>query len=449
MIDDIIMNGDDPMRENFLPFFSPVSAICLIYIQISNQKIKKSLFFGILILFLFVDYLTESIILLMFLIGLFLYSKFGINLDKKLSVFYSIYSVFWTILLSDVFETSFLMINGDFSTLYQNIIHYSSFLSAAFVNFLTFKLFDLDVIELRRDDTYVKENIVNKLNKMMGISFLIYLSIIMFVELASNQINYAISATIFMLTQLLLYFIFVGLLSTKIKNYLRILIGREKDKRYQQLKQYTDDIEMMQSELAGFNHDIKNILISYGEVVRSKKLDLIESEFNDIKKQLDFKLEENNIASPDLKNIKNPMIKGLLHQKEILAKQNNISLQFDIKDEIDQINMNKLNFIRIIGILLDNAIEEAVNSKRKKVIVGFVIEKNKIILDIVNSTDKTQIPLNEMFRDGYSTKEGEIRGKGLAIVWKLLQETINVKLQTNFNNQKFTQSLIIWNIDEI
>lgn len=78
-----------------------------------------------------------------------------------------------------------------------------------------------------------------------------------------------------------------------------------------------------------------------------------------------------------------------------------------------------------------------------------MIEKNKIILDIVNSTDKTQIPLNEMFRDGYSTKEGEIRGKGLAIVWKLLQETINVKLQTNFNNQKFTQSLIIWNIDEI
>lgn len=434
--------------EILLLFFIPTGSMIFVYNQISKERFKKIFFLGVLFLFVIHMYLNEIMLLILLFFGFYYYGKKICQKKHSLALFLSVYSILWTMLLSDAFQLFFMLTVEDFTTRYSNLIHYIGFLLVVLINFSTIELFDLEVDILKKNDEFIETKIIDPMNRVMAFSFLMYLLVIISFEYVSNQFSYAMASLIFVFFQILLYFIFIGLLSTKIKAYLYVQIEREKDQRYKQLEQYTDDIEGMQKEIAGFKHDIKNIWISFSEIIRSEDIALIESEFNEIKKALKVKLVNTDTASHDLSNLQNGVVKGLLHQKAILAKQQGISIQIDIQNVINQICMDKLDFVRVLGILLDNAIEEAVESKKKNLVVGIVCEEKHIITEIINSTDRKHIPINNIFKYGYSTKEGEDRGKGLAVVSDIIEETSNVELKTECSNNSFSQSLKIWNENE-
>ena len=88
---------------------------------------------------------------------------------------------------------------------------------------------------------------------------------------------------------------------------------------------------------------------------------------------------------------------------------------------------------RILGILLDNAFEEAVKTESKNVILSIIPLKTQIIYVIKNSCN-TVPDISKIFLNNYSTK-GENHGRGLSIVQNICNNYSNVFFNVKKSDQ--------------
>lgn len=58
-----------------------------------------------------------------------------------------------------------------------------------------------------------------------------------------------------------------------------------------------------------------------------------------------------------IENLKVREIKGLITTKILQAQENNIEITVEVADEITQIDMDAIQLSRVLGIIMDNAIE--------------------------------------------------------------------------------------------
>src|SRR5699024_3122355 len=102
----------------------------------------------------------------------------------------------------------------------------------------------------------------------------------------------------------------------------------------------------------------------------------------------------------------------------------------------------KVHFIRMISILMDNGIEEAVHSEAKILQLAFFeIEANQYFI-VRNSSEHGTIDLEQLYDKSYSSKKG-VRGYGLYALKKLLDQHHHVTLETSFEDSFFTQTLMM------
>lgn len=73
----------------------------------------------------------------------------------------------------------------------------------------------------------------------------------------------------------------------------------------------------------------------------------------------------NNLNLLNPQTINNPSIYSLLNNKYYQALQYGITMNFEIFSDLSTINFNIYEFTRILGILLDNAIEAAKETTEK------------------------------------------------------------------------------------
>lgn len=96
---------------------------------------------------------------------------------------------------------------------------------------------------------------------------------------------------------------------------------------------------------------------------------------------------------------------------------------------------------KIIGILLDNAIEATTTSQEKQIVLEFYKEKKNIIFYLENSV-KGKVDLEKINNQHYSTK-GKQRGYGLYIVNKIVSKSKFIELNQQCKNKKFITILEI------
>lgn len=106
--------------------------------------------------------------------------------------------------------------------------------------------------------------------------------------------------------------------------------------------------------------------------------------------------------------------------------------------------MNIIDLSRILGILLDNAIEASKESLEFKLKLAFIKTEKAIIIVISNSYKEKNISLNKIFKPNYSTK-GSGRGLGLNNLKKIIDDYDNVFLETKMIDNYFIQELQITN----
>ncbi|MCL2559201.1 MAG: GHKL domain-containing protein [Turicibacter sp.] len=141
-------------------------------------------------------------------------------------------------------------------------------------------------------------------------------------------------------------------------------------------------------------------------------------------------------------------LRFFLLSKADAAIKEGIRFTTEVSEEIQEVRIPVLDLIDILGIWLNNAIEEAVLTEDKWVHTSFILEKDQngmetLEIRVTNSCRQmADASLDAINRKGVSTK-GEGRGRGLAIVEELVSKHEEVYISTRVFDGKFMQLLEI------
>lgn len=209
---------------------------------------------------------------------------------------------------------------------------------------------------------------------------------------------------------------------------------------YNVLLKYLDKYEIELDEKRKIVHDFKNQLIvinGYADESNIKLKEYVSEIIND---------QKNLMPSSLIKGIdKLPKgIKGLVYYKLSQLDKSYI-VEIDVKGNLDKFNginpkTNK-DILKIMGILIDNAIEAVYSLNDKYLNIIFWGNENKIRVNIINNY-YGNVNQNEIMMSGYSTK-GENRGYGLSLVNDIIKSNNKLNFQIENNNNLFIAILKI------
>lgn len=244
-------------------------------------------------------------------------------------------------------------------------------------------------------------------------------------------------------------FLIYGMLMIIISATLFFILKKEQDFKLKEiqlknLSEYTNNLENLYMDMRKFRHDYINILSSMAGFIEDRDIDGLEEHFNEHIYPLNKRMNKNNYKLGLLKNILMPEIKGLVSAKVIRAQELGINVVLEILEPIDKINLDIIDLSRCLGILLDNAIEAALDSTEKNLNIAFIKKNMSILIVISNSFYDEKIVLSKIFKSGFSTK-GKNRGLGLSNLKDILNKYQNASLDTSIDDNIFTQNITITN----
>ena len=160
------------------------------------------------------------------------------------------------------------------------------------------------------------------------------------------------------------------------------------------------------------------------------------------------KREDNDILYTKTKRIPSGGLQGLIYQKMLLIQEKGINIVLDVSTKVrkvDLLNISpKMNYdiCRIVGIILDNAIEETekINKKDKEILISMYID-DYFNIEISNHF-VGDIEIDKIFNKGYTTK-GNGHGYGLSLLKQIVSENKNIINETKIINNVFTQIIKI------
>ena len=212
----------------------------------------------------------------------------------------------------------------------------------------------------------------------------------------------------------------------------------------EQEKENNRILKEMQDELHGFRHDFSNIMCTIGGYVQVKDMDGLSKYYYQIQKDI---VKINNLGALNSEVINNPAVFILISSKYSKALELGINMNINVFLDLNKLNMKIYEFTRILGILLDNAIESAKECDEK--IINLEIRKeskrNRQLLIIENTYANKDVDTEKIFEKKYSTKEGN-SGLGLWEVRQILKKNTNLNLFTTKNDNFFKQQLEMYNM---
>ena len=207
---------------------------------------------------------------------------------------------------------------------------------------------------------------------------------------------------------------------------------------------YTVRIEKINNDMRKFRHDYVNILLSMSEFIRDDDMKGLKTYFDNNITPLKDNIQTKSFKINGIEHLQIRELKGLLTSKIIQAQENNIQVSVEVPDEINEISLNMIDLSRMVGIILDNAIEASLEIDNPLIQIGFMKEENSVIIIIMNKCAKDIPKVHELFQEGFSTK-GNNRGLGLSTLKEISESKENVLLDTIIENDYFVQKLEIIN----
>ena len=205
-------------------------------------------------------------------------------------------------------------------------------------------------------------------------------------------------------------------------------------------KIYNKTLSLLHDNIRGFKHDFNNIVQAIGGYIAMNDLTGLNNYYE--KLLADCKISNNlNLLNPE--SINNPSIYSLLTNKYFLATEKGITMNFSIFSNLSCINSNMYELSRILGILLDNAVEAAEETEEKLINIEIKSDDKKHIFIIKNSFKDKNISTTKIFEKGYSTKSNNT-GLGLWNVHKILSKNTDLDLFTTIEDNMFCQQLAMY-----
>lgn len=217
---------------------------------------------------------------------------------------------------------------------------------------------------------------------------------------------------------------------------------KRKQKELRQFHLYVSELEKNYTEMRRFRHDYKNILLSIESYIESNDLNGLREYFYNNIKQVSSTMLQNDFKLAKLSNIGIKAMKSLFANKLILAQELGIDTDIEVYNKIEKVPLDDLTLVRVLGIILDNAIEAASEVENGIFRIGIFLEEDALNIIVVNSCRKDIPPLFQLKKEGYSTK-GKDRGLGLSNLEDIVTKEKYLTLDTKISEGFFTQILLI------
>ncbi len=230
--------------------------------------------------------------------------------------------------------------------------------------------------------------------------------------------------------------------SLSIYSLTRVMKLASTTQKLQNAEEYNKTLSILHDSVRGFKHDFDNIVTTIGGYVKTNDMEGLKKYYVQLEDDCQ-KVNSLYILNPKL--INNPGVYSLLTTKYHEAEEKGIKVNMSLLLDLSKLNMKIYEFTRILGILLDNAIEASDESEEKVINIVFRDDaKNHRQLIIVENTykDKT-VDTEKIFNKGFSGKENHT-GLGLWEVRKILNKSKNLDLYTTKNEKYFSQQVEIY-----
>lgn len=309
-----------------------------------------------------------------------------------------------------------------------------------------FKLFRLNFNEI--NEGFQNKQILSALRKF-NLSLLFYgFAVFILSDLQTMQEQNVIIGNIdyvyYRRHVILIYLvIFVGMMF-----YINYIIKENKSQEIQERKNeqlvamsaYSRHVESLYEEIRSFRHDYTNIIVSLDQAIKEKNIESVEKIYNGVIAQTGKQFSNSKYDIANLSNLKNEAVKSVVAAKLMEAQSLNIEVSVEIEKAIEVINIEMIDFITLLSIFLDNAIEGAKEAEHPKIELAYLEDEGHQVLLVQNTMKESKINTKKIYDRGVSSK-GNNRGIGLSNVKKILEKYPSHSLQTDSSNFIFTQKL--------
>lgn len=212
--------------------------------------------------------------------------------------------------------------------------------------------------------------------------------------------------------------------------------------KLQSAEAYNDTLHILHDNVRGFKHDFDNIVTTIGGYIRTDDMEGLKKYYLQLEDDCQ-RVNNLYILNPDI--INNDGIYNLLTKKYNEADSKDIKVNITVLLDLSTLKMKIYEFARILGILLDNAIEASEECEEKTINITFRNDtRNARQLIIIENTYKNkEIDTEKIFEKGVSEKENHT-GLGLWEVRKIIKKNKNLNLHTSKNKDFFSQQLEIY-----
>lgn len=266
--------------------------------------------------------------------------------------------------------------------------------------------------------------IIILISSILFISF--YIIINYLTKKLSIQLTY-LNTTIF-ITFSTFIFTFIGMLTFINAHIKELRTNFELDKSRER-NMYIKELERKNIELKKFKHDYKNLLLSLSISLKSNGItnDAIQELLNYTGDGADTDTE---IENSNVYRLNNDLVRGIIITKMFLAKEQKIKTHLEIDQNINIPKRDSIELTRILGIILDNAIEACLMTQQPKLNFAIISFDNYIEFIVKNNVkSSTSINLNKIYTSGYTTKENHT-GLGLSSVKDIVDSNSDFMTQT-------------------
>ncbi|MBS6252643.1 MAG: sensor histidine kinase [Clostridia bacterium] len=207
-------------------------------------------------------------------------------------------------------------------------------------------------------------------------------------------------------------------------------------------EEYNKTLRILHDNVRGFKHDFDNIVTTIGGYVKTNDMKGLQKYYYQLEDDCQ-KVSSLYVLNPEI--INNPGIYNLLSIKHREAESKNITVNMSLLLDLNKLKMKIYEFARILGILLDNAIEASEECEDKIINIIFRDDdrKHRQLVTIENTFKNKNVDTVKIFGKGISEKENHT-GLGLWEVNKILKKNTNVSLFTSKNEKYFSQQLEIY-----
>ena len=220
---------------------------------------------------------------------------------------------------------------------------------------------------------------------------------------------------------------------------INIMMKAENNSLMKSLNEYESMVDRQRVD----NHENKNQLLIIKNMIKKNDKDVVKYIDTIVKDEK----EDDEALYTKVKTIPTGGLQGIIYQKMLTMKDNKILFSLDVSRDVRKINLdnfsmeNNYKLCKIIGVLLDNAIEESLEIEDKRIMISLYEDENMLIIEICNRFNGN-VEVDKLDDEGFTTKgEGNGTGLGLAICYKIIEKH-NGKILVNSEVGKGSEFII-------